>query len=115
MAIGAEELNTLKEVGKISSEVMLYAADQVKPGAKLLDVANSAEKFLKDRGFGLAFPINLSINEQAAHYTPSLGDEKVFSSNDLVKIDFGAERNGLLGDGAITVDLSGKHEDMIDV
>ena len=83
----------------------------VKPGARLLDVAESAEKFLKDKGFGLAFPINLSVNEQAAHYTPSVGDERIFTENDLVKIDFGAERNGLLGDGAITVDLSGKHRE----
>jgi len=113
-AITAEELNTLKGVGKISGEAMLYTADLVKPGAKLLDVANAAEKFLKDKGFGCAFPINLSVNEQAAHYTPTVDDEKVFTANDLVKVDFGAEKNGLLGDGAITVDLSGKHKKMID-
>jgi methionyl aminopeptidase len=112
--LAIEDLNKLKTIGTASSEAMLYAATQVKSGAKLLDVANSAEKFLKDKGFGLAFPINLSINDQAAHYTPSLGDDKVFSANDLVKIDFGAEKDGLLGDGAITVDLSGKHKDMID-
>lgn len=112
--ISAEDLNTIKEVGKVSSDAILYAADLVKPGAKLLDVANSAEKFLKDKGYGLAFPINLSINEQAAHYTPSMDDESAFTENDLVKIDFGGEKNGLLGDGAITVDLSGKHGKMIE-
>lgn len=113
-AISAEELITLKEVGKISEEAMLYTAGLVKPGVKLLDVANLAEKFLKDKGFGCAFPINLSVNEQAAHYTPAVDDEKVFTANDLVKVDFGAEKNGLLGDGAITVDLSGKHAKMVD-
>lgn len=112
--ISKERLAVLQEVGKASSEAMLYAASMVKPGAKLLEVAEEAEKFLKDRGFGLAFPINLSINEQAAHYTPSMGDEKTFSSNDLVKIDFGAEKDGLLGDGAITVDLSGNYKKMVD-
>lgn len=114
MAIGAEDLNIIKEVGRVSSEAMLYAAEQVKPGAKLLDVAEAAEKFLKDRGFGAAFPINLSINEQAAHYTPSVNDEKTFSDGDIVKIDFGAEKNGLLGDGAITIDLSGRHQKMVE-
>lgn len=112
--ISSDKINLMKEVGKISSDAMLYAAGQVKPGAKLLDVAESTEKFLKDRGFGCAFPINLSINEQAAHYTPSVGDELVFSDKDLVKVDFGAEKNGVLGDGAITVDLSGEHQKMID-
>jgi methionyl aminopeptidase len=103
-----------KEVGKASAEAMVYAARLVKPGAKLLDVANAAENFLKERGFGCAFPINLSINSQAAHYTPTVDDEKVFSDNDIVKVDFGAEKNGMLGDGAITVDLSGKRQKMID-
>ncbi len=112
--ISVEDVNILKEVGKASADAMLHAASMVKTGARLLDVAESAEGFLKDMGFGTAFPINISINEQAAHYTPSLGDEKVFGKNDIVKIDFGAERNGLLGDGAITVDLSGKHQKMID-
>ncbi len=113
--LSAENLSLIKEIGKASEEAMLYAAERVRPGIKLLDVANSTEKFLKDRGFGLAFPINLSINEQAAHYTPTLGDEKTFSEKDIVKVDFGAEKNGLLGDGAITVDLSGKHQKMVEV
>jgi methionyl aminopeptidase len=112
--IKQEDLEKIREVGKMSSEAIIYAAKMVKPGAKLLDIANSAESFLKEKGFGPAFPLNLSINDQAAHYTPSLGDEKVFSEGDLVKVDFGAEKNGFLGDGAITVDLSGKHKEMMD-
>lgn len=109
-----QNITLMKEVGAASAEAMVYAARQIKPGVKLLDVATSAEKFLKDKGFGCAFPINLSINEQAAHYTPTLNDEKVFTSNDIVKVDFGAEKEGILGDGAITVDLSGKNQNMID-
>jgi methionyl aminopeptidase len=112
--ISAEDLDTLKEVGRASSDAMLYAAGMVKPGARLLDVAESAERFMKDKGFGNAFPVNISINEQAAHYTPSMDDVKVFGENDIVKVDFGAERNGLLGDGAITIDLSGKNQKMVD-
>ncbi|MDE1870708.1 MAG: type II methionyl aminopeptidase [Candidatus Micrarchaeota archaeon] len=112
--VSAEEIDTIKEVGRISSEAILYAADLVRPGAKLLEVAESAEKFLRDKGYGLAFPINLSVNEQAAHYTPSMSDESVFTNDDLVKIDFGGEKNGMLGDGAITVDLSGKYAKMVE-
>jgi methionyl aminopeptidase len=109
-----EDIETLKEVGKISSEAMVYAANMVKPGVKLIDVAVAAEKFLIDKGFTPAFPLNLSINEQAAHYTPTFEDAKTFTKDDLVKVDFGAAKNGLLGDGAITVDLSGKHKAMVD-
>ena len=111
--LSAENLAVIKEVGKASVDAMLHAANLVKPGARLLDVAESAEKFLRERGFGLAFPINLSVNSEAAHYTPSFADERRFSEMDIVKIDFGAEKGGLLGDGAITVDLSGKYRTMI--
>jgi len=110
----SNNINLMKEVGAASAEAMVFAARQVKPGAKLLDVAESAEKFLRDKGFGLAFPINLSVNEQAAHYTPTLNDDKVFGEKDIVKVDFGAEKNGILGDGAITVDLSGEHSAMVE-
>ncbi|MDE1868988.1 MAG: type II methionyl aminopeptidase [Candidatus Micrarchaeota archaeon] len=108
------DINVMKDVGKASVEAMLKAKQLIKPGAKLLDVADAAEKFLKEKGYGIAFPINLSINEQAAHYTPTLSDEKVFGDDDVVKIDFGAERDGILGDGALTVDLSGKYQKMVD-
>ena len=102
------------EVGKASQEAIVAASRLVKPGARLLDVAEAAEKQLKASGFGLAFPINLSQNERAAHYSPSLEDKSVFSEKDIVKIDFGAEKDGMLGDGALTIDLSGEHGKMIE-
>jgi methionyl aminopeptidase len=102
-----------KEAGKALSEAILKAKSLVKPGNKLIDVANAAEGYLKSNGYGLAFPMNISINEQAAHYTPSLGDEKVFSASDVVKLDFGSEKGGFLCDAAITVDLSGKYGGLV--
>ncbi len=106
--IEPKDFDALKEVGKVSSEAIMHAASMVKPGVKLMEVAESAESFMKGKGYGCAFPINISINEQAAHYHPGVGDEKAFAKDDLVKIDFGAAMEGMLGDGAITVDLSGR-------
>lgn len=110
-----KDIETIREVGRASVEAMLMAKELVKPGVKLLDVANAAENFLREKGFGLAFPINISRNEQAAHYTPALDDDKVFTDRDLVKIDFGAEKKGILGDGAVTVDLSNSNHELIEV
>ena len=107
-SIEPKDFDALKEVGRVSSEAIMHAASMVKPGVKLMEVAESAESFMKGKGYGCAFPINISINEQAAHYHPSVGEERAFAKDDLVKIDFGAAREGILGDGAITVDLSGK-------
>ena len=108
------KLKSAMEVGKASQDAILAASRLVKPGARLLDVAEEAERRLRESGFGLAFPINLSQNERAAHYSPSFGDESVFSEKDIVKVDFGAEKGGMLGDGALTVDLSGEHGKMIE-
>lgn len=93
---------------------MMEARRSIKPGARLIEVAESAERYLRDKGVGLAFPINLSIDANAAHYSPSLGDESVFQENSLVKVDFGAEIGGMLGDGALSVDLSGNNGKMIE-
>jgi methionyl aminopeptidase len=109
-----ERLKLVEEVGKASYDALLNAKRLVVAGAKLVDVANAAEGYLRKKGFGLAFPLNLSINEIAAHYAPSLEDDRVFSENDVVKVDFGAEKNGILGDCAVTVDLSGKYHELVD-
>ncbi|HVC58574.1 MAG TPA: type II methionyl aminopeptidase [Candidatus Acidoferrales bacterium] len=108
------EIKIMKDVGAASKEAMLKAKAMIKPGVRIIDVAEATEKSLREKGYGLAFPINLSINEQAAHFTPSVGDDSVFPEDALVKIDFGAEKNGFLGDGAITLDLSGRHSKMVE-
>ncbi len=104
----------LEDVGRISYKAIMKAKDIVKPGAKALDIAESIEKFVLDSGFGLAFPLNLSINSEAAHYTPSLDDDRVFGERDVVKIDFGAEKEGFYGDCAVTVDLSGENQNLLE-
>jgi methionyl aminopeptidase len=109
-----DDLKLNEEVGRVSVDAILHAAKLVKPGASLLDVAVASEKYLADIGYSPAFPINLSINQRAAHYTPTFEDMTLFGENDVVKVDFGAEKNGILGDGALTVDLSGNHSEMID-
>ena len=96
------------ETGSAAYAALQKAKELVKPGAKLVEVADALESFITGKGFGLAFPVNLSTNAQAAHYAPSMGDELVFSERDIVKVDLGAEKEGVLSDCALTIDLSGK-------
>ncbi len=104
----------IEEVGAMSYKALTMARDMVKPGVKLVDVANKVEGFLKEQGYGAAFPLNLSIDTQAAHYTPTLDDGLVFGEKDVVKVDFGAEKNGVLGDCALTVDLSHNNQKLVE-
>ncbi|MBI2672898.1 M24 family metallopeptidase, partial [Candidatus Woesearchaeota archaeon] len=100
-----ENLNDWIKAGKIAAEVLDYAKSLVKENSNLLDVCNEIEKKIIGLGGEPAFPVNISINYIAAHYTSSADDKSVFKNGDMVKIDIGVEVNGFVGDNALTVYL----------
>jgi methionyl aminopeptidase len=104
----------LKEVGKVSYGALQYAKGLVKIGAKVADVCERSEEFIRNKGMVPAFPVNISINQNAAHYTAMIKDTLTFSDADLVKIDLGARLEDVLGDCAVSVDLSGKYSQLIE-
>lgn len=108
------DLKTMQDVGAITYSALKYLSENVKPGAKLIDITKLGEDYLKENNYEIAFPLNISINNYAAHYSPKLGEETSFNENDIVKLDFGAEKNGFFGDCAITIDLSRNNQKFID-
>jgi len=105
-------LDKYRKAGRILAGIREEVLGKVKEGVLLLEVAEFVEKSIRERGGEPAFPCNISLNEEAAHATPSIDDETVFG-NDLVKIDIGVHIDGYIGDSAVTVDLSGEHEDLV--
>ncbi len=102
------------KAGKIAGKVLSFIESKVKPGVKVLKICRLAEEKIMAFGAnGLAFPCNVSINEEAAHYTSPHSDTKVFPNTGLVKVDIGAHVNGYISDTAITVDLDGSYEKYI--
>ncbi|MFX1455977.1 MAG: type II methionyl aminopeptidase [Promethearchaeota archaeon] len=77
----------------------------VKPGASLLEIANKCEAEIINNGCELSFPINLSLNEIAAHYSPPIGDNTVVPEKGLLKIDIGSHFNGYIADSAFTINI----------
>ena len=106
-----EILNKYREAGRILSSVVNDAVKLVKTGEKLLAVALFVEEEVKKRGAEPAFPCNLSLNDEAAHRTPFAGEETVFT-DEVVKLDAGAHIDGYVADMAVTIDLSGRYEDL---
>ena len=90
------------EAGKIITETEAAIRKKLKPGMKILDVAEFIESSITDKGAQPAFPVNISINEIAAHYTPKFNDDKIIGEGDLVKIDIGAHVDGYIADRAFT-------------
>ncbi len=100
--------------GKIASEVMEESRKIIKPGVKLFDVAEKLEGAIKEKGGLPAFPLNLSLNEFAAHYTPYKGDETVLKVTDVLKIDLGVHIDGYVADTAYTVTFDARHDKLLE-
>ena len=100
-----DQLTKLRTAGKVAGAARELGLSMVKEGVKLYDVAQEVEGYIREHGCGLAFPCNISINEVAAHYTPSCTDKKVFELGDVVKVDCGAHLDGYVGDTAGTVEV----------
>lgn len=111
-----EEKEKILQAGRIGKLALEFGKTLVSPGAKLLDIAESIEKFIRDSGAKPSFPVNISLNNEAAHYTPVTGDTKKLSTGDIVKLDVGAQIDGYLSDNAATIEVgeSGQHSDLID-
>jgi methionyl aminopeptidase len=104
------ELEKYEKVGKIAAKVRQHAEGLVKENASLLEIAKSIEKKISELGAKPAFPVNISINEIAAHYSPKYNDTSVLKKGDLVKIDFGVHIDGYPADTAFSASV-GKNEE----
>ena len=106
-------LENYKKAGSIHKEVREFAVKEVKEGVKVLDLARKIERMIKDKGGEIAFPVNLSINDIAAHYTPDVDDSLTFKQGDIVKVDIGVHVDGYIADAATTVSIGGQDQELI--
>jgi len=104
----------LKEVGKVTYDALQYGKGLVKTGAKISDICEKMEEFARSKGMEPAFPVNVSVNQNAAHYTAAINDVSILNEKDVVKIDFGARSGNVLGDSALCVDLSGNYAKLVE-
>lgn len=109
-----EILEKYEKAQSIAKEVLSYAKPLVKVNAKIFDIAESVESKMKELGGLPAFPVNTSINDIAAHYTPDVNDPLTLKENDLVKIDFGVHIDGYISDNAFTVCAGKKSHPLIE-
>ena len=109
MARYPEDLERWRRAGAISDRARQLGVRLTVPGARRREVADAVERYIREEGAAPAFPVNLSRNQEAAHYTPSRDDEATFVAGDLVKVDVGAHLDGAIADTAETVEVGGTH------
>lgn len=101
-----EALECYMQAGRVASRVIARGKGRIVEGRSILEIVDSIEQdVIEGEGAGLAFPLNLSINEDAAHDTAMKGDTREFRHGDLVKLDLGVHVEGYIADIATTVDL----------
>jgi methionyl aminopeptidase len=100
-----EILDKYREAGLIAAKILRDGAKEIRIGTPYLDIVESIESRVNEEGAALAFPFNLSLNEDAAHDTASAGDTRIFAKGDVAKLDLGVQVDGYIADTATTVDL----------
>ncbi len=100
-----EVFEKYRDAGRVAAAILQDGARSIRVGASYRELVESIEARVGEEGAALAFPLNLSLNEDAAHDTASYGDERVFSRGDVAKLDLGVQIDGYIADTATTVDL----------
>jgi methionyl aminopeptidase len=103
-----EELLALKEVGRICQLALQAMKQRVRPGITTQELADVGARVMRDNGarsapamvYGFPGDICISVNEEAVHGIPS---NRKIQPGDLVKLDVTFEKNGFMGDCALTV------------
>lgn len=103
--IEADRSDFLK-AGRITGLARKFAFENIKEKISIYEYVKKIEKKIYSLGGKLAFPVNISIDEFAAHDTPLFRGAEEFKQGQLVKVDIGAMFNGFLGDTAFTFEIN---------
>ncbi|MCK5561817.1 MAG: type II methionyl aminopeptidase [Thermoplasmata archaeon] len=102
-----ETIEKYRQAGKIANEARNFGKKIIKEDVSLLEVVSKIEEMIVKRGARVAFPVNIAIDEVAAHFTPRHDDDKLlFQRGNVVKLDVGAHMDGYIADTAVTVEVS---------
>jgi methionyl aminopeptidase len=108
-----EILEAYREAGRMAARILGEGTAMVRVEGSILEVVETVEARVREEGAGLAFPLNISLNEDAAHDTATPKDPRVFRKGDMVKMDLGVQLDGYIADTAATVDL-GDHPRLVE-
>ncbi len=107
-------VDSYTKAGRVAGEVREMARRTDWVGKTAYELCERIESEIRKRGVECAFPVNVSINEVAAHYTAEPGDALTVQDTDLVKIDLGAHANGYIADTAVTVCYNEEYDSMVE-
>ena len=99
--------------GALAREVRAFGKALIQKGASYNAILAQVNQKIIDLGARAAFPPQIALNDVAAHFLP-MPNEDITLLDQVVKLDVGVCYQGAIGDCAVTVDLSGKFQPLID-
>lgn len=108
----SEKYEKHREAGEILAQVREETAERVEVGTGYLELSEWVEDRIRELGGEPGFPLNISVDNEAAHGAAGVDDEREIGE-EMVKLDIGVHVDGWLADTAETVDFSG-HADLLE-
>lgn len=117
-----DSLTKYRQAGDIHKKVRKYIQPLIQPGIKYTTICNLIESKISEEinkispnqlNNGIAFPTGISVNNVAAHFTPSYLDERIIKSDDVIKIDYGVHIDGCIIDSAFTINLNDEYNSIL--
>ena len=106
----SQALDYFRKSGDIVARLRKEVPSLVKHGKPAIGICEGLEQRIRDFGGKPAFPVNVGINEVAAHYTSPPGDTLTIPAGSLVKVDFGVHVDGYVTDTSVTICLDPRFE-----
>ena len=112
-----QEIDIMRESGKVTALILSQLKDFIRPGISTLDIDNFVEDTILSnnmipsfKGYN-GFPGSacVSINEEVVHGIPS--KDRILNEGDIVSIDVGTTYKGYVSDAARTYGVGAISED----
>ena len=103
-----QEIELMREAGKVTGQILRDLADFIKPGITTMDIDQFVEKAVEDAGMiasekgycGFPGSVCTSVNDEVVHGIPS--EERVLVEGDIVSVDLVVEHKGYMADACRT-------------
>lgn len=101
------------KAGALAKQVRSYGKSLIQKGASYHETLRKITSKILELGAIPAFPPQIALNEVAAHFLLQPDEDLIFS-DEVIKLDVGVCYEGAIGDCAVTVDLSGRYQKLIE-
>ncbi|MFB9134603.1 type I methionyl aminopeptidase [Vibrio olivae] len=102
-----EEIELMRQSGKLLAQVFAMLDDYVKPGLTTMEINNRVEDFIVNElqarpaskgQYGYQYVLNSSLNEVVCHGVPS--ETQTIKAKDIINLDITLEKDGFIADSS---------------